>query len=109
MTSEGSINGGVQVNRPLLMGGGISVAFGSLLVALGMLLAGTAVLSAARQWSRRMNKPSRETARLRFHQLRHATREGARAWQGWTTSDVATSSGGMGLSPTNSVAAASRS
>jgi hypothetical protein len=108
MTSEDTINGGIQINRPLLLGGGVSVAFGSLLVALGILLAGTAFLSAARRWARHLDKPTRETARLRFHQLRHATREGAKAWQGWTSSDVAANPGGIGLSPTNSRAATSR-
>jgi hypothetical protein len=49
MSSDGSPPA-VQVNRSLLVGGGVLVGIGGLLGFTGMALVGSALLSATRQW-----------------------------------------------------------
>ena len=84
MVSSSVTKDPVVLNRALLAGGLVSITIGSLLVAVGVLLGGTALLGGVRQWVRQLDRPPQETARLRFHQLRHAATAGAEAWQSWT-------------------------
>ena len=72
---------GVQVNTTLLTGGAVLAMIGSILFGIGVLLGGTAFLSAVRQWIRQMEKSPGETAKRKFRQLRVAASEGAKAWQ----------------------------
>ena len=56
MSNEGS-QGGTQVNRSLLVGGGVLVGIGGLLGFTGMVLVGSALLSATRQWVNQLERP----------------------------------------------------
>ena len=49
MMSNDVSQGGIQVNRSLLVGGGVLVGIGGLLGFTGMVLVGSALLSATRQ------------------------------------------------------------
>jgi hypothetical protein len=78
--SEGS-QGGIQVNRSLLVGGGVLVGIGGLLGFTGMVLVGSALLSATRQWINKLERPPSEIARRKWHQARVAASAGAEAWR----------------------------
>jgi hypothetical protein len=72
---------GVQVNQGLVVGGVVLVGLGGLLGATGIMLLTTAIVSAARRWMRQLERPPRETARLRWEQAKAATSAGAEAWR----------------------------
>lgn len=71
----------IQVNRRLLMGGGVLVGVGGLFGFAGVLLVGSALVSFARQRARQLERAPAETARLKWQQTKAATSAGARAWQ----------------------------
>jgi hypothetical protein len=48
---------GMQLNRSLLVGGGVLVGIGGLLGLTGMVLVGSALLSATRQWVNQLEQP----------------------------------------------------
>jgi hypothetical protein len=81
MTSGQTTPGQVYVNKRLLTAGAGLIAVGGLLGFTGMVLGGTAVLAAVRQWVRQMEVPPRERAALKWHQAKEASRAGARAWR----------------------------
>jgi hypothetical protein len=72
---------GMQLNRSLLVGGGVLVGVGGLLGLTGMVLVGSALLSATRQWVKRLEQPPSELARRRWQQARVAAAAGAQAWR----------------------------
>jgi hypothetical protein len=72
---------GVQVNTTLIGTGAVLALLGSLLIALGMALGGTAVIAAAREWARLQETPPSQVARLKLQQLRTAASAGADAWR----------------------------
>ena len=80
MSNEGS-QGGTQVNRSLLVGGGVLVGIGGLLGFTGMVLVGSALLSATRQWINQLERPPSEIARRKWQQARAAASAGAGAWR----------------------------
>jgi hypothetical protein len=82
MASTGSPNQKVEFNTTMWAGGAVLALVGSMLVGIGMLLGGMAVLSAARQWIQQLETPPTETARSVFRQLQSAASAGAKAWQG---------------------------
>jgi hypothetical protein len=71
----------VQLNRSLLVGGGVLVGLGGLLGFTGMVLISSALISATRQWVRQMERPPSELARRRWAQTKAAASAGAAAWR----------------------------
>jgi hypothetical protein len=80
MADRGS-RGDIQLNRSLLVGGGVLVALGGLLGFAGMALVSSALLSATRQWVDRLERPPGEIARRRWEQTKAAAAAGASAWR----------------------------
>jgi hypothetical protein len=72
---------GMQVNRSLLVGGGLLVGIGGVLGLTGMVLVGSALLSATRQWIKQLEQPPSEMARRKWQQARVAASAGAQAWR----------------------------
>ena len=72
---------GIQVNRSLLIGGGVLVGIGGVLGFTGMVLVGSALLSATRQWVDQLERPPSEIARRKWQQARAAASAGTEAWR----------------------------
>lgn len=72
---------GVQVNRSLMVGGGLLVGIGGLLGFTGMVLVGSALLSATRQWVNQLEQPPSEIAKRKWQQARAAASAGTEAWR----------------------------
>jgi hypothetical protein len=72
---------GMQLNRRLLVGGGLLVGIGGLLGFTGMVLVGSALLSATRQWVKQLEQPPSELARRTWQQAKVAASAGAQAWR----------------------------
>jgi hypothetical protein len=64
-----------------LVGGGVLVGIGGLLGFTGMVLVGSALLSATRQWVNQLERPPGEIARRRWQQTKSAVSAGAGAWR----------------------------
>lgn len=73
--------GDIQLNRSLIVGGGVLVAVGGLLGFAGMALLSSALISATRQWVDQLDTPPSEMARRRWAQTKHAASAGAAAWR----------------------------
>jgi hypothetical protein len=71
----------IQLNRSLLVGGGVLVALGGLLGFTGMALVASALISATRQWVDHLERPPSELARRRWEQAKAAASAGAAAWR----------------------------
>jgi hypothetical protein len=69
----------VQLNRGLIVGGGVLVALGGLLGFAGMGLLISALLSATRRWVDHMEQPPAEIARRKWRQTKAAATAGASA------------------------------
>jgi hypothetical protein len=80
MADQGS-RGDIQLNRNLLVGGGVLVALGGLLGFTGMALVSSALISATRQWVDHLEQPPSEMARRRWEQAKAAASAGAAAWR----------------------------
>ena len=80
MADQGS-RGDIQLNRNLLVGGGVLVALGGLLGFTGMALVSSALISATRQWVDQLERPPTEIARRRWEQTKAAATAGATAWR----------------------------
>ena len=80
MVDQGS-RGDIQLNRNLLVGGGVLVALGGLLGFTGMALVSSALISATRQWVDQLERPPTEIARRRWEQTKAAATAGATAWR----------------------------
>jgi hypothetical protein len=80
LADQGS-RGDIQLNRNLLVGGGVLVALGGLLGFTGMALVSSALLSATRQWVDQLERPPTEVARRRWEQTKAAAAAGASAWR----------------------------
>ena len=81
MMSNDASQGGIQVNRSLLVGGGVLVGVGGLLGFTGIVLVGSALLSATRQWVDQLEQPPSEVARRKWQQAKAAAAAGAGAWR----------------------------
>ena len=79
--ADQSSRGDIQLNRNLLVGGGVLVALGGLLGFTGMALVSSALLSATRQWVDQLERPPSEVARRRWEQTKAAASAGAAAWR----------------------------
>jgi len=73
--------GDIQLNRSLLVGGGVLVGIAGLLGFTGIVLVGSAVLSASRQWVNQLERPPSEIARRKWQQAKAAASAGAEAWR----------------------------
>ena len=77
--------GDLQLNRSLIVGGGVLVAVGGLLGFAGMALLSSALISATRQVVNRLDKPPSQIARERWEQTKAAAtagaKHGAAAWR----------------------------
>jgi hypothetical protein len=80
LADQGS-RGDIQLNRNLLVGGGVLVALGGLLGFTGMALVSSALISATRQWMDHLERPPSEMARRRWEQAKAAASAGAAAWR----------------------------
>ena len=74
-------NGDVQLSRRRIAGGGVLIGIGGLLWFTGMLLVGSAIVSAARQRVNQLEQPPSELAKRTWQQARAATTAGAKAWR----------------------------
>jgi hypothetical protein len=74
-------NGGVQLNRRRIAGGGALIGIGGLLGFTGMLLVGSAIVTVARRWVDQLEQPPSELAKRKWQQARAATTAGAKAWR----------------------------
>jgi hypothetical protein len=81
MMSNDASQGGIQVNRSLLVGGGVLVGIGGLVGFTGLVLVGSALLSATRQWVNQLEQPPSEIARRKWQQAKAAASAGAGAWR----------------------------
>jgi hypothetical protein len=73
--------GNIELNRSLLVGGGVLIAVGGLLGFAGMALLSSALISATRQWVDHLEKPPSQMARERWAQTKAAATAGAAAWR----------------------------
>src|SRR4029453_5191062 len=73
--------GDIQLNRSLLVGGGVLVTLGGMLGFTGMALLASALISATRQWVDQLEQPPSEIARRRWEQTKAAASAGAAAWR----------------------------
>ena len=80
MTDQAS-QGGIRLNQRRLVGGGVLIGTGGLLGFTGMLLVGSAIVSAARQRVNQLEQPPSELAKRTWQQARAATTAGAKAWR----------------------------
>lgn len=69
--------------RPLLVGGALMGLAGVLGLA-GVVVSGTALAAAFREWSARQEMPPSELARHHWHRAKAATAAGAAAWRNGT-------------------------
>ena len=73
--------GEVQRGRRRIAAGGVLIGIGGLLGFTGMLLVGSAIVSAARQRMNQLEQPPSELAKRTWQQARAATTAGATAWR----------------------------
>lgn len=71
----------IQLDRRLLIGGAGLVTLGGVVGGIGMILAGIAFSSAAKQWVRGLDRPPSETAKVMLGRAKAATAAGTKAWQ----------------------------
>jgi hypothetical protein len=81
LMSDNASPEGMQLNRSLLVGGGVLVGVGGLLGFTGMVLVGSALLSATRQWVNQLEQPPSVMARRKWQQAKAAASAGAGAWR----------------------------
>jgi hypothetical protein len=81
MTEQMASREAIQLNRSLLVGGGVLVTLGGLLGFAGMALISSALISATRQWVDHLEQPPSEIARRRWEQTKAAAAAGAAAWR----------------------------
>jgi S1-C subfamily serine protease len=71
--------GDVQLNRSLIVGGGVLVAVGGLLGFAGMAMVTSALISATRRWVDHMEQPPSDIAKRKWQQTKAAATAGAAA------------------------------
>ena len=73
--------GGFNMNSTPMIVGACLIGAGSLIGITGMIVAGTTMMSAARQWFRELDVPPSEVVKQKFGQTVAATAAGASAWK----------------------------
>jgi hypothetical protein len=70
-----------QPNKSSIITGAVLLGTGSMIGLIGMLVSGTALASACRQWFRDLEVTPSEAARQKWSQTKAASAAGAAAWQ----------------------------
>ena len=86
MTEQTASREAIQLNRSLLVGGGVLVTMIGLLGFASIALISSALISATRQW---VEQPPSEIARRRWEQTTAAAAAGAAAWRNGPPSERA--------------------
>ena len=86
--SDAASRGDLQLSRRRIAGGGVLIGIGGLLGFTGMLLVGSAIVSAARQRVNQLQQPPSELAKRKWQQARAATTAGAQAWRNSPAAEV---------------------
>ena len=73
--------GGFKVNTTPMILSACLIGAGSMIGIAGMIVGGTAMMSAARQWFRDLDVPPSEVVKQKFGQTMAATAAGASAWK----------------------------
>lgn len=73
--------GPVQVHKAPIILGAVMFGAGGLIGIIGMLVSGTALASATRQWFRELEMPPSEVVKQKWGQTKAATHAGTAAWQ----------------------------
>jgi len=81
MKNSQSSSGGIQFNSAPMVVGAVLIGVGSLMGVAGLIVGGTAMMSAARKWFRELDVPPAEVLKRKWGQTRAATVAGASAWQ----------------------------
>jgi hypothetical protein len=68
-------------NKGMLMAGGVLIGVAGLAGFAGMLLLGSAAVSATRRWVQQLQQPPTQLAKHKWRQARAATTAGAQAWR----------------------------
>jgi hypothetical protein len=79
--TDEAIRAGIQVDRRLLLAGGILAGVGGVLGSAGILMLSGAIAAALKRWISHMEQPPTEIAKNKWRQARAATTAGAQAWQ----------------------------
>jgi len=70
-----------QLNKTPMITGAVLVCAGGLIGLMGMLVSGTAMASACRQWFRELEMTPSDAAKHKWSQTKAASAAGAAAWQ----------------------------
>ncbi|MGA3153531.1 MAG: hypothetical protein ACLPN6_10835 [Streptosporangiaceae bacterium] len=81
MATSQTPGSGFSVSTGPLMTGGALMGIGALFGVAGLVLSGSALIRAVRQWVQEMDMPPSEVARAKWAQAKAATSAGASAWQ----------------------------
>jgi hypothetical protein len=86
MNCSATARGGQAITWPELqtgplIAGGVLIGVGALFALAGMIVAGTHVFRATRQWANDLDVPPSELAKLRWEQARAAATAGANSWR----------------------------
>jgi ferredoxin-NADP reductase len=76
-----SQTGGFKLNSTPMIVSACLIGAGSLIGIAGMIVGGTAMMAAARQWFRELEVPPSEVVKQKFGQTKAATAAGASAWK----------------------------
>jgi len=88
MTEDSSPDRAFRLNtRPLIVGGALMGVAGLVGLA-GLMVAGTALAAAARDWAGRQEVPPSELARQHWSRAKAATTAGASAWRNGTREQI---------------------
>ena len=74
-------NSSFQLNTTPIVVGAALIGAGLLIGFTGILVGGTALVSASRKWMRELDVPPSEVVKHKWHQTKAATTAGANAWQ----------------------------
>lgn len=70
-----------QLNKTTMMTGAVLVGAGGLIGLIGVIVSGTAMASACRQWLRDLEVPPSEVVKHKWGQTKAAAAAGSGAWQ----------------------------
>lgn len=80
MHSTQSTSAGFQVNTTQMMVGAVLVGAAGIIGAVGMIVGGTALMTATRRWFRELEVPPGEVVKQKWHQTKSAATAGAQGW-----------------------------
>lgn len=80
-TGQTYSSGTIQLNRTSMITGAALFCTGGLIGLIGMIVSGTAMASACRQWFQELEVPPSEAVKHKWSQTKAASAAGAAAWQ----------------------------